>query len=116
MTITIEIPIRVQRSRKRGWRMPPNTVYVGRPTIFGNPFVDHVGRERYVKEGDVTIDLKARAVNRYRDWLEGHREHGRNPIKPSPSMIAELRGKNLCCWCKPGDPCHADVLLEIANA
>jgi hypothetical protein len=26
-----------------------------------------------------------------------------------------LRGKNLACWCKPGEPCHADVLLEIAN-
>lgn len=30
--------------------------------------------------------------------------------------IGELRGKNLACWCKPGKPCHADVLLEIANA
>lgn len=29
--------------------------------------------------------------------------------------IDELRGKNLACWCKPGDPCHADILLRIAN-
>jgi hypothetical protein len=28
----------------------------------------------------------------------------------------ELAGRDLCCWCAPGDPCHADVLLEIANA
>lgn len=27
----------------------------------------------------------------------------------------ELAGKNLACWCKPGEPCHADVLLELAN-
>jgi hypothetical protein len=26
----------------------------------------------------------------------------------------ELKGKNLACWC-PAGPCHADVLLEIAN-
>ena len=31
-------PIRIQRKRTKGWRMPPNTVYVGRPTIWGNPF------------------------------------------------------------------------------
>lgn len=30
-------------------------------------------------------------------------------------IVSNLRGKNLACWCKPGEPCHADVLLEIAN-
>ena len=34
-------PRRIQRKRTRGWRMPPNTVYVGRPSKWGNIF--HVG-------------------------------------------------------------------------
>lgn len=39
-TATAEVkPKRIQRKRTRGWTTPPNTVYVGRPTIFGNPFV-----------------------------------------------------------------------------
>lgn len=30
--------------------------------------------------------------------------------------LHELRGKDLCCWCSPSKACHADVLLELANA
>lgn len=30
--------------------------------------------------------------------------------------LSELRGKNLACWCRMGESCHADVLLEMANA
>jgi hypothetical protein len=47
---------------------------------------------------------------------------GTIPIGVSPTVEAltppdpsELRGKNLACWCKPDQPCHADVLLELAN-
>lgn len=70
-------------------------VYVGRPTKFGNPFV--IGR-------DGTRD---QVITKYREW-----------INDNPDLIAaakaELRGKNLICWCAP-EACHADVLLEIAN-
>lgn len=31
------------------------------------------------------------------------------------ARLHELRGKNLACWCKPGHPCHADVLLDVAR-
>lgn len=34
-------------------------------------------------------------------------------------ILAEVRmlhGANLACWCSPGQACHADVLLELANA
>lgn len=69
--------------------MPEGAVYVGRPTKWGNRHV-HGGR-----------DL---CVRMYReDW------HDVDAIK------AELRGKDLCCWCPLDQPCHADVLLEIAN-
>lgn len=36
-------------------------------------------------------------------------------MKANPWDVEELRGKNLACWCKPGTPCHADVLLRLAN-
>ncbi len=99
-------PIRVQRKRTKGWRMPPNTRYVGRPTLFGNPFTSR---------GADGTDLSAIAVKRYREWLHGKRDHGCNPIRPSKAMILELRGMNLACWCAMNKPCHVDVLLEIAN-
>lgn len=91
------MPERVQRRRIRGWRMPANTVYVGRPTRWGNPF--HVGLQ-----GDA-----AECVRAYRSWL-----------RTMPGLVADIRlalaGKDLACWCPPGQPCHADVLLEIANS
>jgi len=68
---------RIQLSRAKGWRMPPNTVKVDRTTKWGNPF----------RAGNVG-------------------PFGREP----------LRGKNLACWCELGKPCHADVLLVLANA
>lgn len=94
-------PVRIQLSRKKGWKMPPNTVKVTRPGRWGNPFV--VGK---VSEyGDVP-DAET-AVMFYRAWIDKGLQR--------TAMYAELRGKNLACWCKPGEPCHADVLLEIAN-
>jgi len=90
--------------------MPENCVYVGRPTIYGNPFTG------------------ASAVERYRRWLEGQmstREwsetasivtvHGFGLRRAVLSKLAKLRGKDLCCWCPLDNPCHADVLLELAN-
>ena len=87
-------PIRVQRKRTKGWRMPPNTVYVGRPTMWGNP--ERNGPPGY-------------QVKRYRRFLEIVADNGL--VYP----FEELRGKNLCCWCPLDQPCHADVLLELAN-
>jgi hypothetical protein len=88
-------PKRIQRSRKRGWRMPAGAVYVGRPTKWGNPY-------RATKHRS-----KAAAVAHYRQMLL--HPHALAAIR------RELRGKDLACWCKPGEPCHADVLLELAN-
>ena len=85
-------PHRVQLSRKKGWRLPPNTVVVSRPTKWGNPF----------KAG-----CRYDAVVAYLDWRE------RNPL--CESEVAMLRGKNLACWCPLDQPCHADVLLEMVN-
>lgn len=94
------IPHRVQRKRERGWTMPPNTVYVGRPTKWGNPY--------RVSENMLRIE----AVQAFRRWIESC-----NSLSTidAARIKSELRGKNLACWCDLNEPCHADVLLDIAN-
>ena len=104
-------PTRIQRKRTKCWRMPENTVYVGRGTEWGNPFV--IGRDGTAKE----------CIEKYLDHVMPYRDRGKNigMAKPylwemSLAYIREkLRGKNLACWCALDRPCHADVLLEIAN-
>jgi hypothetical protein len=104
---------RIQRKRTRGWRMPPNTLYVGRPTVYGNPWTP----QKYWGagyRGSLEVAIK-HCVEAYRAWLEG-REHWAHgiPLPPVPDL-APLRGKDLACWCRVGSPCHADVLLDLAN-
>jgi Domain of unknown function (DUF4326) len=96
------MPERIKLSRARGWRKPPDTVTVARPSRWGNPFV--------IREhgGDLTRD---EAVARFREALAG----GELPFS-SDEVRAQLRGKNLACWCPLDAACHADVLLEVANA
>lgn len=88
-------PIRIQRKRSKGWRMPPNTVYVGRPTKWGN----------YCLEQGANI-------KRLVELFEIYATHR---ARNDPRWLAPLKGKNLACWCKPGDICHADILLKLAN-
>ena len=90
-------PIRVQRKRTKGWKNPPNTVYVGRPTEFGN--------EWNVKEGRTAEDC----VRLYENMLSRLKESEQQKI------IDKLKGKNLSCWCKIGNACHADSLLKFCN-
>lgn len=115
------MPIRIQRTRTKGWKMPPNTVNVCRPGKWGNPFrvggyfmVGDPGKslfqmtwcESYLPDPKFTLIKNAEmAVEFYKRLLAtGYRKD-----------LSELRGKNLACWCKIGEPCHADILLEIAN-
>ena len=104
------MPERIQRKRTKGWRMPPNTVYVGRPSTWGNPF--HIGMFKDYDAAD--------AVNGYQRWMRRElsfrsceNTFGRPPTKQD--IRAALRGKNLCCWCSLDQPCHADTLLRLAN-
>lgn len=88
--------------------MPANTVYVGRGSKWGNPH--KVGISLALNgDGSYRCMTPADAVARYRDeylpfWI------GEKKLDP-----AKLRGKNLACWCPLDQPCHADVLLELAN-
>lgn len=102
-------PHRVQLSRRKGWRMPLNTLSVARPGKFGNPI--RVGACARIEVNGAMYDARvtpAIAVEFYREYIAG-------ALRTEPTMIAFLRGKNLACWCPLDQPCHADVLLEIAN-
>lgn len=92
--------------RSAGWRKPPGVVYVGRPTQWGNPF--RVGGRAHGALDPAT------AVANYRDALlkgELRASDGAALIDRLPA----LRGRDLGCWCDLDKPCHADVLLELAN-
>jgi hypothetical protein len=105
-----EGPKRVQRKRTKGWRMPANTVSVSRPGPWGNPFVVNP-RCRPGSGGSYQINVPT-----VEDAVACFREM----IALKPELVTEarkqLRGKNLACFCALDQPCHADVLLEIANA
>lgn len=108
-------PVRVQLSRKKGWRMPPNTVSVARPGRWGNPFTvtDKFAPGTIVGARYFAVPSVAEAVACFKVMMEEQ--------KPERWDVTELRGKNLACWCKiinshgEYSPCHADVLLSLAN-
>mgnify|MGYP001607052014 CR=1 FL=1 len=121
------MPERIQRRRTKGWRMPLGVIYVGRPSIYGNPF------------GRFLSDAEDRhvAVVMFREWWEGRGLFRGNfmyteQMEMLMGAMFQLRGKNLACWCplcgqhrngKPFSircpdctPCHADTLGELANS
>lgn len=104
-----ERPIRIQRRRTKGWKMPPNTVYVGRPTMWGNPWTTQ-GALAAGFTG-TTDSLRAMCVGMFRNGVT----KGLPMVAGISDSMHLLRGKNLACWCPLDKPCHADVLLEMAN-
>lgn len=135
------MPKRIQRKRTRGWRMPGGSIYVGRGSVWGNPFV--VGSQSGIFDGkdgrslgvrdQVEVLVYALSLDRClefyeemvqgfivpemypfgHDWLQDFaRRVGGHPAEMIRSL---LRGKDLVCWCPLDHPCHADVLLELAN-
>jgi hypothetical protein len=138
-------PVRVQLRPTKGWRMPPNTVSVARPGPFGNstkviyddlwnggrinacnmqpiyevgPWVCQLAPGPDTPEGCIAgiwfktkAEAAGRAVAMFR--LRVERLAVGAAIR---DCLPELRGKNLACWCPLDQPCHADVLLELANS
>lgn len=105
-------PVRIQRKRTKGWRMPENAVYVGRPSRWGNPFKVGMALDLWDSGERVYVRDAAQACELYRehcDWWSGSGASARR-------VAEQLRGKDLVCWCPLDQPCHADVLLEWANA
>ena len=117
-------PRRIQRRRVFGWRAPEGAVYVGRPTLYGNPYrVVCIGKAWVVcidaapgvtgrTLGTVADEREARqiAVDRFRAGL-------RTPggCEQAEFFAQRLHGRDLMCWCPISMPCHADVLLALVN-
>ncbi len=115
------MPSRIQRSRAKGWRLPPGAIIVDRSTKWGNPY--RVGQRNPF--GTITQDNR-HAVSLYVGFAPQNE-------KPIAAARAELRGHDLACWCRLCDlhrehgkpfgvdcpycePCHADPLGALANA
>jgi len=117
-------PVRIQLRRTKGWRMPANTVRVSRPGPYGNPYF--VERQSGQLWDPVTSTWTERWEMRCRHWVRGtiyptKRLASEKAVALFASEVApflrvdDLAGKNLACWCALDQPCHADVLLELAN-
>lgn len=119
------MPKRIQMSRQHPWRADnPDAVIVARPSKWGNPFMAEDGLSTMARE--ILVDD-------FRAWLlwrqsstHSHRRDERKPWRLTEEQsdarrarvlgaISELRGHDLACWCPLDQPCHADVLLELAN-
>lgn len=115
MTDCTHKPKRIQLRRIKGWRKPEGAVVVARPTKWGNHY--RIGDTCYSADGPMRMDATI-AVAAYRAHL--------TLTYPSPDLgpgdaawdefFGPLRGHDLACWCPLDQPCHADVLLELANA
>ncbi|ATE84622.1 hypothetical protein phi2LM21_p05 [Sinorhizobium phage phi2LM21] len=120
-------PIRLQLSRRRGFNLQDASVAanglpainVARPSKYGNPvikqdFVDLQAIYAELSRPPIEGTWQQHAVKCFDGWIGGELpELGTPPT--CEEIRRELQGKNLACWCQPGDPCHADVLLLIAN-
>lgn len=124
-------PRRIERKRRRGWRMPAGAVYVGRPSEWGNPFritrssdwhglagswflLDEQGTT-YHPDDDTQRSARQKATDLYAAWATHPGDHAGDA--PTRDRIRqELAGRDLVCWCPRREPCHADVLLDIANS
>ena len=115
-------PQRMQLSRRAGYSLQDASHALNglparritRPGPWGNPFTIEETGKRYRLD---PAAAQAKAVELCGQWLTGTLDAKLSPgAPPSRETIrAELAGHNLACWCKPGTPCHADILLDLAN-
>lgn len=115
-------PQRMQLSRRGGYNLQAESQSlnglpakrVSRPGKWGNPFTIEATAARYGLDRDAA---QARAVALCAQWLSGTLESSLSPGDPPQrdDIRRELAGHNLACWCRPGTPCHADVLIDLAN-
>lgn len=121
-------PQRIQRRRTKGWRMPEGAVYVGRPGRWGNPYRAIRGTvygPGYAGIGELVAYSTHAPAHHAIEYAVDYYRHDIDCAIRSRLTTAEIRqhlaGKDLACWCRLVDdqgqpvPCHADVLLEIAN-
>lgn len=106
--------------------MPDNTVYVGRPGKYGNPFriggyfafgdpfPERAGPFKMAYYEGPADDPRCTLIANAEQAVEWYRRLMK-VLPPRPAFLEALRGKDLACWCRVGSPCHADVLLELVN-
>ena len=115
-------PQRLQLSRRAGFDLQamsqalnglPARV-ISRPGKWGNPFTIEDTAKRYGLDREAA---QARAVELCGQWLNGTLDPALSPGPPPARELirAELGGHNLACWCKPGTPCHGEILIELAS-
>ncbi len=132
----VDQPKRIQRQRTKGWRMPEGAIYVGRPSLFGNPWTpSEAHAQRGFAPNMTARDKAALAVDLYRgelvhwglmsDWADVvsderwdavrklQDESGARNMAQWAGVV--LGGHDLACWCALDFPCHGDALLRIAN-
>ena len=108
------MPKRIQLRRTKGWRKPEGAVVVTRSSrLWGNPF--RIGA-LIPEPWSLTAKYEGRVVEDRQmavDLFESYTQ-----VKPFYAELVreELAGKDLACYCPLDKPCHADVLLELANA
>lgn len=115
-------PQRMQLSRRAGFNLEAASralnglpaIRVTRPGRWGNPFTIAETAARY---GLDAAAAQAKAVALCTAWLHGELDPALSPGPPPAraEIRAYLAGRNLACWCRPGTPCHAEALIELAN-
>lgn len=118
------MPERIQLKRTKGWRKPEGAIVVSRPSKWGNPFsvgdcfqfcADVKHWHVYDHSGDALLgyyETKASAATQAVRLFRAVLDSG---LWSAELARDDLAGRDLCCWCALDQPCHADVLLEIAN-
>lgn len=122
-------PVRLQLSRKRGFNLQALSlatnglpaVNVARPSKWGNPFVVHHPGSYLEKpmRPEMAVSSFKSLIRKEGGWFPVPLPWPKGKIPKQYTSVddvrCELAGHNLACWCKPGSPCHADVLLDLAN-
>lgn len=109
------MPKRFQRSRKKGARLPDGVVCVTRPGKWGNPystaaeFESSLGLLLYLMDVFPGFDLALETMIKSKPNDQVSR------MLVIAKDIAELRGKDLACFCGLDRECHGDALLKFAN-
>jgi hypothetical protein len=98
------MPTRIQRTRLKGAKLPPNTICVTRPGRFSNPY----------KIGELNHDTGERVTpGKCLDYFEYYLRR-RYPGEQLREFLDPLReADHIACWCKTSAPCHGDILLKL---
>jgi hypothetical protein len=115
------MPVRLQLSRRAGFNLQALSlatnglpaIKVDRSTRYGNPFTAQAFWDAGYK-GLIEV-ANANCVGAFKAWMIGERHWAHGGTLPDKPDLSPLRGKNMACWCAHGLPCHADVLLDLAN-